>query len=90
MTAEPIWDEFHAAVERLPPERARRILHLVVEELDAEARHIDRPGLVSPDEPLSWARLQSTAATLPPVDHARFRADLENGIGGEFDTGTDR
>jgi hypothetical protein len=84
MTAQPIWDEFHAAVDRLPPERARRILRLVVDELDAEARHIHRPGLVSPDEPLSWARLQSSAAALPPVDYARFRADLDEAIDTDF------
>lgn len=90
MTAEPIWDEFHAAVERLPPARARRVLHLVVEELDAEARNIDRPGAVSPGEPLSWAQLQSTAATLSPIDSARFRADLDDAVDGGFATGTDR
>jgi hypothetical protein len=87
MTAEPIWNEFHAAVERLPPARARRILRLVVEELDAEARHVGRPGVVSPDAPLSWARLQSSAAALPSVDPARFRADLENAVDEEFGLG---
>jgi hypothetical protein len=90
MTAEPIWDEFHAAVERLPPGRARRILRLVVDELDAEARHIERPGLVSADEPLSWARLRTSAAALPPVDYARFRADLDDAIDGDFDHPADK
>ena len=89
MTAEPIWDEFHAAVERLPPARARHILRLVVDELDAAARHIERPGLVSADEPLSWARLQSSAATLPPVDYGRFRTDLDDAIDQDFNSGTD-
>lgn len=90
MTAEPVWDEFHPAVQRLPPARARRILHLVVEELDAEARNVERPGMASPGEPLSGSRLQSTAVTLPPVDYARFHADLDDAIDGAFDAGTDR
>lgn len=90
MTAEPIWDEFHAAVERLPPGRARRILRLVVDELDAEARHVDLPGLHSPDEPLSWSRLRSSAVALPPVDYARFRADLDDSVDGDFDNPADK
>lgn len=89
MTAEPIWDQFHEAVERLPTARARRILRLVIDELDAEVRHVELPGTVAPGEPLSWSQLQSSAVTLPPVDHARFRADLGDVIDDGFTAGAD-
>jgi hypothetical protein len=87
MTAEPIWDDVHAAVERLPPDRARRILRLVVSELDAAASDQDVPRVAQPDQPLSWAQLKASADTLPAVDYARFRADLDSAIDGEFKAG---
>ena len=87
MTAEPIWNDFHAAVERLPPDRARRILRLVVSELDAAAHDLEQPSEADSVRLLSWAQLKVSADNLPAVDYARFRADGDLWVDDSFEAG---
>jgi len=65
MTVADDYEDLHRLVDRLGPEQLR--------EVRAHALRLVAPD----DQPLSWAALGRSAATLPDVDYARFRTDLD-------------
>lgn len=78
MTMADDYEDLHRLVDRLGPEQLR--------EVRAHALRL----VTTDDRPLSWTALDRTAAALPDVDYARFRADVDAVVDQDFLLGDDR
>jgi hypothetical protein len=78
MTAGHAWDELYERVDHLPPAKMRRVLRLVIDALDEPESGSDEDHQSAAARPtLTWSELRASAESLPAVDPARFRADVD-------------